>query len=109
MLDEEIFQIWYSTIYNYNFKIANFKTAYAFTTPLPLRKLQLTKTIAPLRNRVRVKMQIHDSCLFTSRPGDTAALDIVDSIMNNTLIINNRPLHIPHDRGGQGVYWSDLK
>jgi DNA polymerase I-like protein with 3'-5' exonuclease and polymerase domains len=109
ILDEEIFQIWYATIYNYNYKIANFKIAYDFNSTTQQRQAQLTKKTYNLRGKIRAKMQIHDSFMFQCKIGEEAAIESINEIMNNTLIINNRPMYIPHDPSNGGVFWSDIK
>jgi hypothetical protein len=107
VLDEEIFQIWYGTIYNKTYKVLNFKHAYDWKTKDRRSYTELRDL--PIRGRIRVAMQIHDSLLFQSRVGDTEALELVNTIMDNTLTINNRPLHIPHDRSNSAKYWSEIK
>lgn len=72
-----------------------------------------------LRNRVRIKAQIHDSLPFIYRAGDTEAVAIVQSMMQTPVAVTGaadgitRTMIIPTDmsigENGKAVRWSDVK
>ena len=67
-----------------------------------------------LRNRVRIKAQVHDSIPFQYREGDkTACMDVL-AMMNTSVKVRGadgitRTMLIPSDMKSGAVRWSDLK
>lgn len=67
-----------------------------------------------LRNRVRIKAQIHDSIPFQYRVGDLPAVRIVQSMMKTAVTVRGadgvtRTMVIPTDVKAEGARWSTLK
>ena len=62
-------------------------------------------------NKIRYKAQIHDECLYQTRPADHDYVKpLISSLMSRPITMaTGKVLVIPNDRGGRGYRWSDLK
>lgn len=95
LINEEFYNVWRATVYGSYWKNG-------------------TEILCDLRNRVRVKAQIHDSIFFQYRKEEPGLPEVVADIMKTDVAITDpagitRTMYIPSDISAGKERWSELK